>query len=77
MDDPSDTWSHDVKAYDKPAGAFASAQVTVLENGPLRARVRARSTYGGSSLAMDWILYAARANSKPASRSTGTNTRKS
>jgi alpha-mannosidase len=58
MDDPSDTWSHDVKAYDRQIGAFARASVSVLENGPLRARVRVRSTYGASGMSTDWILYA-------------------
>ncbi len=59
MDDPSDTWSHDVRAYDKQIGTFANGKITVLEKGPLRARVRVRSTYAGSTLTIDWILYSA------------------
>jgi len=58
LDDPSDTWSHDVKAYTKEIGAFDSAQFHVLENGPLRATIRVRSRYGASSLETDWSLYA-------------------
>ena len=57
FDDPSDTWSHNVRAYDKQIGAFANAKVTVLENGPLRARVRVRTSYGASELTTDWLLY--------------------
>jgi len=58
LDDPSDTWSHDVKGYTKEVGAFRDAQFHVLENGPLRATIRVRTRYGASSLQIDWILYA-------------------
>ena len=58
LDDPSDTWSHDVRAYTKEVGAFGSARFRVLENGPLRATLRVRTSYGDSRLQTDWILYA-------------------
>ncbi len=58
LDDPSDTWSHDVKAYTKVVGAFGDAQFHVLENGPLRATIRVRTRYGASALQIDWMLYA-------------------
>ncbi len=58
MDDPSDTWSHDVKAYDKQIGAFEKPVVTVLENGPLRGHVQVRTKYGASTLTTEWLLYA-------------------
>jgi alpha-mannosidase len=58
IDDPSDTWSHDVHAYTKEIGAFGSASFTVLENGPVRATVRVRTGYGASSMRTDWMLYA-------------------
>jgi alpha-mannosidase len=58
LDDPSDTWSHDVRGYDKAIGAFGNAKIMVMENGPLRARVRVTTTYGASVLATDWLLYA-------------------
>ena len=58
LDDPSDTWSHDVKGYTKEVGAFKDAQFHVLENGPLRATIRVRTHYGASSLQIDWMLYA-------------------
>jgi alpha-mannosidase len=57
LDDTSDTWSHDVRAYDQEIGTFASASGTVLESGPLRARLRMRTTYGTSTLTVDWLLY--------------------
>ena len=57
LDDPSDTWSHDVRAYTKEIGLFRNARIRVLENGPLRAVVRLRTNYGSSSLETDWMLY--------------------
>lgn len=62
LDDLSDTWSHGVSEYSRETGAFGNAQFRVLENGPLRGRVRVRSTYGQSSLEVDWILYAGTRN---------------
>ncbi|MGO8814756.1 MAG: alpha-mannosidase [Terriglobia bacterium] len=58
LDDPSDTWSHGVRAYTNEVGAFGSASFHVLENGPMRAVVRVRTTYGTSSVQTDWLLYA-------------------
>jgi alpha-mannosidase len=58
LEDLSDTWSHGISEYSKEIGAFANAQFRVLESGPLRARVRVRSTYGRSALEVDWLLYA-------------------
>jgi alpha-mannosidase len=58
LDDPSDTWSHDVVSYSDEVGVFEGAELRVLENGPLRGRVRMRTHYGASSLRTDWILYA-------------------
>jgi alpha-mannosidase len=58
LNDPSDTWSHGVRTYDKQIGQFANAQTTLIENGPLRGRVRVRSTFDKSTLTIDWILYA-------------------
>ena len=57
LDDPSDTWSHDVRAYTKEIGLFRNARFRVLENGPLRAVVRVLTSYGSSSLETDWLLY--------------------
>lgn len=57
MKDESDTWSHGVRAYDDQIGAFGNAQVRVMENGPLRARVRVSTSYSQSTLTTDWLLY--------------------
>jgi alpha-mannosidase len=58
VDDPSDTWSHDIKTYNKEIGAFGNAAIKVLEEGPLRGKIRSIATYGDSILTIDWILYA-------------------
>ncbi len=58
IDDHSDTWSHDVRAYTQEIGAFRSARFRVLENGPMRATVRVRTSYGASCMTTDWTLYA-------------------
>jgi alpha-mannosidase len=56
LDDLGDTWSGRVRAYTEEVGTFGNARFRVLENGPLRAAVRVRSSYGGSLLQTDWIL---------------------
>ncbi|MGA2630413.1 MAG: glycoside hydrolase family 38 C-terminal domain-containing protein [Terriglobia bacterium] len=58
LDDPSDTWSHDVRAYTKEVGSFGNARFRLMENGPLRAKIRVRTSYGASSMQTDWVLYA-------------------
>jgi alpha-mannosidase len=62
IDDPSDTWSHDVRSYTKEIGAFGNASFVVMENGPVRATVRVQTTYGASSMRTDWTLYAGAKN---------------
>jgi len=57
IEDLSDTWSHDIKTFANEIGVFGNAAIRVLENGPLRAAVRVISTYGSSTLTIDWILY--------------------
>jgi alpha-mannosidase len=56
LDDPSDTWSHDIKTYADETGAFGNATTRVLENGPLRATMRVVTTYHDSTLTIDWTL---------------------
>jgi alpha-mannosidase len=57
INDTSDTWSHDIKSFSEEIGAFGNATIKVLENGPLRATLRVTSTYGASTLSIDWTLY--------------------
>ena len=53
-----DTWAHMVFKFDKEAGAFGDAQVSVTETGPARAAVCVRTRYGNSELEQNYILYA-------------------
>ncbi len=58
IDDPSDTWSHDIKSFSNETGYFGNATINILENGPMRASVRVITKYGASTLTIHWILYA-------------------
>ncbi|QGY47019.1 twin-arginine translocation signal domain-containing protein [Maribellus comscasis] len=62
LNDPSDTWSHGVKAFTDEIGAFEDAKVKVIQNGPVKATVRVVSTYGNSTLTIDWSLSKASRN---------------
>jgi alpha-mannosidase len=57
INDPSDTWSHDIKTFSEEIGAFENPEIKIMENGPLRSSVRVTTSYGLSKLAIDWILY--------------------
>ncbi len=57
LDDPSDTWSHGVTAYTDVCGQFSGMGLKILENGPVRLRVRATARFGASTLRQDFILY--------------------
>jgi alpha-mannosidase len=56
VDDVSDTWGHEVTAYDDVCGEFECVSVSLVENGPVRAMLRVESTYGGSTLREDYVL---------------------
>ena len=58
LDDPSDTWSHHVRSYDREIGAFEPRSVKVVEHGPLRGCIRVRYGYGASTMTADYLLYA-------------------
>ena len=62
IDDPSDTWSHDIKSFSNETGAFGNATNIVLENGPLRATIRVITIYHASTLIIDWTLYSGSRN---------------
>ncbi|MBN1934012.1 MAG: alpha-mannosidase, partial [Anaerolineae bacterium] len=58
IDDPSDTWSHDVVSFDQIVGAFeVRGKTTLIEDGPARQRVRAVHSWGCSTLTADYVLY--------------------
>jgi alpha-mannosidase len=58
VNDRSDTWGHDVVAYDDEAGEFEVTSVQLVENGPVRAVLRVESRYGSSLLREDYTLSA-------------------
>jgi alpha-mannosidase len=58
VDDRSDTWGHEVVAYDLVAGEFECTSVQLVENGPVRAIVRVESRFGDSRLREDYVLSA-------------------
>jgi alpha-mannosidase len=59
IDDPSDTWSHDVARFDRAIGAFeAKGQVAVIERGPVFQTVRAHCVWGRSTVTLEYCLYA-------------------
>lgn len=57
LDDPSDTWSHNVFQFDRVAGCFGEARVRLVEKGPVRWTIRAVSGYGASRLIQEFVLY--------------------
>ncbi len=57
IDDPSDTWSHDVFRFDREIGTFAVTRMRVLAQGPVKAALRVESAWGSSTLTQDFTLY--------------------
>lgn len=53
-----DTWSHRKNRFEDVLGRFSDATVTVVEEGPLRATVKAVSHYGKSTLTQYYSLVA-------------------
>jgi alpha-mannosidase len=58
VEDVSDTWGHEVTAYDHELGEFESTSVRLVENGPVRAMIRVESRFGDSRLREDYTLSA-------------------
>jgi len=51
IDDPSDTWSHDIAAFRDEIGRFrGGGRVEVIERGPIRAALRITSAWGASTV---------------------------
>jgi alpha-mannosidase len=57
IDDPSDTWGHNVFSFDNVIGAFTARSVKLVEHGPVRSTLRVVSEYGASTLVQDFSLY--------------------
>jgi alpha-mannosidase len=56
VNDVSDTWGHDVIAYDDELNELECTSVRLVENGPVRAIIRVESRYGDSLLREDYAL---------------------
>jgi alpha-mannosidase len=57
IDDPSDTWSHDILSFRDVIDAFQATHLEVVEVGPVRARVILQMQAGESKLVQDIRLY--------------------
>lgn len=55
--DDSDTWGHGISGYSGVEGTFQITKIDVIEEGPIRGRVRVTSTYRNSWMEEDFILY--------------------
>lgn len=53
-----DTWAHDKTYLGETVGAFSGASFSMIENGPVRATIRATVGYGNSTLTRDFSLSA-------------------
>jgi len=60
VDDPADTWGHNIFKWDKVIGAFMATSVRLVERGPVRWTIRVTSEYGRSTLHQDFAMYADR-----------------
>ncbi len=57
LDDPSDTWSHDVAAFRNELGRFDGAEMAVEELGDVRACLRIETRWGNSQMTQSLYLY--------------------
>ena len=57
-DHKTDTWAHNVFVFHDIKGVMALESIELVENGPVRAVVRTRHTFGRSYLVQDFILAA-------------------
>jgi alpha-mannosidase len=57
LDDPADTWGHNVFKWDKVEGTFQAQAVRLVEHGPVKSVIRVTSRYGSSKLVQDFAMY--------------------
>jgi alpha-mannosidase len=57
IQDPSDTWSHDVFRFDRVIGQFEAKSVKLAEHGPVKSVLRVTSEYCNSRLVQDFTMY--------------------
>ncbi len=60
IDDPSDTWSHNVFTFNHVAGKFKARIVQMVEQGPVKSVIRVISEYNKSTLIQDFAMFADR-----------------
>ncbi len=60
LDDPSDTWGHNIFHWDNTIGAFSLECARLVERGPVRWTIRVSSRFGMSVLHQDFSMYAGR-----------------
>jgi alpha-mannosidase len=60
LDDPSDTWSHNVFTFNQVAGKFIARSVALVEYGPVKAVIRVTSEYNRSTLIQEFTVFASR-----------------
>jgi len=57
IDDPSDTWSHDIVSFRNECGRFTAQEPPVLlHNGPTRKTIRAHMGWGSSAITLEYTL---------------------
>jgi alpha-mannosidase len=56
MADSSDTWGHGVLRFQQEVGAFSPVRVQVIEQGPVRFKLRIESRYQASTLIQEFAL---------------------
>lgn len=57
LEDTSDTWGHNVYAWNNVIGAFEAVSVRRVEQGAVKSVMRVVSAYGNSRLVQDFTLY--------------------
>ncbi len=57
LDDPADTWGHNVFKWDKIDGTFRAESIRMIEHGPVKSVIRVVSRYGTSKLIQDFAMY--------------------
>lgn len=60
IDDPSDTWSHNVFKFDRVLGDFQLTDMRLVEHGPVKSVIRVRSAWGASTLVQDFAMFPGR-----------------
>jgi alpha-mannosidase len=57
LNDPGDTWGHNIVAYDQVTGQFEKPEFTIMETGPERASLQVKMYYGNSFIIQNYSLY--------------------